>query len=150
MENGFWVLSKHADIVAAGKDTEVFSSHLGGPILWDANEIGILFHRSGMMGMDRPEHTRYRKLVSGGFTPKGLQALEPIVRRRATGVVDAIAARCTEVETGARNVDHILRSSLTPLIARGILEKMAEDLEPTGIEVSIAPSGEWRVDVDAE
>ena len=44
--------------------------------------------------------------------------------------------------------DHILRSSLTPLIARGLLEKMAEDLEPTGIEVSIAPSGEWRVDVD--
>lgn len=63
-------------------------------------------------------------------------------------LIEDLAARCTNSEAGARNVDHILRSSLTPLIARGLLEKMAEDLEPTGIEVSIAPSGEWRVDVD--
>ncbi len=64
-------------------------------------------------------------------------------------LIDELARRCTNSEAGARNVDHILRSSLTPLIARGLLEKMADDLEPTGIEVSIAPSGEWRVDVDA-
>ena len=64
-------------------------------------------------------------------------------------LVDELASRCTEAETGARNVDHILRSTLTPMIARALLEVMADGQEPAGIEVSIAPSGEWRVDVDA-
>mgnify|MGYP001948702069 FL=1 len=63
-------------------------------------------------------------------------------------LVEELAKRCTESETGARNVDHILRSTLTPMIAQGLLERMAEGDEPSGIEVSIAPSGEWRVDVD--
>lgn len=63
-------------------------------------------------------------------------------------LIEDLAQRCTEAETGARNVDHILRSTLTPMIAQGLLEKMAEEEEPTGIEVSIAPSGEWRVDID--
>ncbi len=63
-------------------------------------------------------------------------------------LIEDLAQRCTEAETGARNVDHILRSTLTPMIAQGLLEKMANDEEPTGIEVSIAPSGEWRVDID--
>ena len=63
-------------------------------------------------------------------------------------LVEELAKRCTESETGARNVDHILRSTLTPMIARGLLERMAEGEEPAGVEVSIAPSGEWRVDID--
>lgn len=63
-------------------------------------------------------------------------------------LVEELAKRCTESETGARNVDHILRSTLTPMIAQGLLERMADGDEPSGIEVSIAPSGEWRVDVD--
>ena len=91
MERGFWVLSKYADIVAASKDTELFSSKIGGPVLWDMNAEGLLLQQAGMMGMDRPEHTRNRRLVSGGFTPRGVSALEPLVRRRAAEVVDAIA-----------------------------------------------------------
>ncbi|HJL14159.1 MAG TPA: type VI secretion system ATPase TssH [Sandaracinaceae bacterium LLY-WYZ-13_1] len=63
-------------------------------------------------------------------------------------LIEDLAKRCTESETGARNVDHILRSTLTPMIARGLLEHMAEGQEPAGIDVSIAPSGEWRVDID--
>jgi len=63
-------------------------------------------------------------------------------------LIEELASRCTEAETGARNVDHILRSTLTPMIARELLERMAVGEEPAGVEVSIAPSGEWRVDVD--
>jgi type VI secretion system protein VasG len=63
-------------------------------------------------------------------------------------LIEDLAKRCTEAETGARNVDHILRSTLTPMIAQGLLEKMAAGEEPAGIEVSLAPSGDWRVDVD--
>ena len=64
-------------------------------------------------------------------------------------LIEELARRCTNSEAGARNVDHILRSTLTPMIAQELLIKMADGEEPTGIEVSIAPSGEWRVDVDS-
>jgi type VI secretion system protein VasG len=63
-------------------------------------------------------------------------------------LIEEVARRCTEAETGARNVDHILRSTLTPMIAQGLLEKMADGQQPTAVEVSLAPSGDWRVDID--
>ncbi|MCC6873750.1 MAG: type VI secretion system ATPase TssH [Sandaracinaceae bacterium] len=66
----------------------------------------------------------------------------------APELIEEVARRCTEAETGARNVDHILRSTLTPMIAKGLLETMARDEQPASIEVSIAPSGDWRVDID--
>jgi type VI secretion system protein VasG len=46
-------------------------------------------------------------------------------------VVKAIAERCTEVEEGARNVDHIMAQNLLPIISQKILEVMAEEGRPT-------------------
>ena len=93
MEKGFWVLAKHADVVAASRDSALFSSALGGPVLWDLDEDRLMVQRAGMMGMDRPGHTRYRKLVSGGFTPRGVTALEPTIRAVTEKTVDAIAGK---------------------------------------------------------
>jgi type VI secretion system protein VasG len=42
-------------------------------------------------------------------------------------VVEAIAARCREVESGARNVDHILRGTVLPLVSSEILSRMAQE-----------------------
>ncbi|TWU31952.1 type VI secretion system ATPase TssH [Novipirellula artificiosorum] len=44
----------------------------------------------------------------------------------ADAVVDAIRARCTEVDTGARNVDHILNRTLLPELSAQVLAKLAE------------------------
>jgi type VI secretion system protein VasG len=52
-------------------------------------------------------------------------------------VVDVIAKRCTEVDTGARNIDHILRASLLPLLSNTILEKMAEGAVPKRMNIGI-------------
>ena len=93
MSNGFWVLSKHADIVRASKEHQTFSSNVGGPILWDLNEERLATQRMGMMGMDPPNQSRYRKLVSGPFTPRNVTSLEPAIRKRATEVIDAVAAK---------------------------------------------------------
>ena len=41
-------------------------------------------------------------------------------------LVDAVLARCTEVDSGARNVDHILTGTLLPQIAEEVLARMAE------------------------
>jgi type VI secretion system protein VasG len=64
-------------------------------------------------------------------------------------LIEEIARRCTESETGARNIDHIMRGSLMPLIASELLAVMSGGEVPTGLEVSIAPDGKFRVDVDS-
>ncbi|MEO1498467.1 MAG: type VI secretion system ATPase TssH [Planctomycetota bacterium] len=52
-------------------------------------------------------------------------------------LVDAIAARCTEVDTGARNIDHILTKTLLPELSAEFLSRMAEGeaIEHVGITV---------------
>jgi type VI secretion system protein VasG len=60
-------------------------------------------------------------------------------------VGDAIAARCTEVETGARNVDHILRGTILPLLSREVLARLEEGLPPTLALVS-TPDGDIAVE----
>jgi type VI secretion system protein VasG len=64
-------------------------------------------------------------------------------------VVGAIAARCREVESGARNVDHILRGSLLPLVSGTILGEMATG-QPLGpLRVSVEPDGSFACRRDA-
>jgi type VI secretion system protein VasG len=61
----------------------------------------------------------------------------------ADEVIAAIAARCTEVETGARNVDHILRGSLLPRISSEILTQMSVGPLPGALNLGIGADGEF-------
>ena len=56
-------------------------------------------------------------------------------------VVNAIAERCTEVESGARNVDNILTNSLLPELSRMLLASFAEGTKPEAIRVGIGDGG---------
>jgi len=55
--------------------------------------------------------------------------------------VDAIAQRCTEVESGARNVDNILTNTLLPELSRLLLTAIAEGTKPTAVRVGIGDGG---------
>ena len=68
---------------------------------------------------------------------KRLKTSQNIAASYTDGVVDLIASRCTEVDTGARNIDHILRGSLIPLLSSAILEKMVEGELPESLEVGV-------------
>ena len=57
--------------------------------------------------------------------------------------LEAVASRCTEVESGARNVDNILTNTLLPDISRKILGSMAEGEKMSAIHVSVAENGEF-------
>src|SRR4029077_13482729 len=50
-------------------------------------------------------------------------------------VIEVIAERCTEVETGARNVDHIISGTLLPKISNEILQQMATGSLPDKVKV---------------
>jgi len=58
-------------------------------------------------------------------------------------VVDQIAARCTEVETGARNIDHIMSGTLLPRISTEILQQMTIGPLPDTLKVGITEDGDF-------
>jgi type VI secretion system protein VasG len=58
-------------------------------------------------------------------------------------VIDAVAARCTEVESGARNVDNILTNTLLPDVSRMLLESLATGNKPPAIRVVIGDDGNF-------
>ncbi|WP_250511757.1 type VI secretion system ATPase TssH [Caballeronia sp. GACF4] len=60
-------------------------------------------------------------------------------------VVDTIAARCTEVETGARNIDFILRGTVMPMLSHEILIRMSEAEQPTHAELDVNDEGVFVV-----
>jgi type VI secretion system protein VasG len=57
------------------------------------------------------------------------------------GVITAVAKRCTEVESGARNIDNILTNTMLPDISRYLLSRMAERQKPSAIHVSVGENG---------
>jgi len=62
--------------------------------------------------------------------------------------VDAITARCSEVETGARNIDHIVNRTLLPEIATQILAYMGSDRQPRALNVDLAEDGSFSYQFD--
>jgi type VI secretion system protein VasG len=59
-------------------------------------------------------------------------------------LVAAVLARCTEVDSGARNVDHILNGSLLPEIAEAVLQRMAKGEAIASIRVGVSRQGQFK------
>jgi len=74
-EQDFWALSRHADVTAAFRDPVRFSSANG--VSLDPAAWGPHAHKTmSFLALDPPRHTRMRALVSKGFTPRRVRALE--------------------------------------------------------------------------
>jgi type VI secretion system protein VasG len=82
------------------------------------------------------------RLKLGGLTRR-LDAAHGIEATFAPELVKTLADRCTESETGARNVDQILRSSLLPELARELLGRMATGTLPGKLDVKLGDDGRW-------
>ncbi|WP_420958271.1 type VI secretion system ATPase TssH [Burkholderia gladioli] len=63
-------------------------------------------------------------------------------------LVEAVLARCTEVDSGARNVDHILNGTLLPEIAGHVLERLADGTALKRIAVRASEAGEFEYTVE--
>jgi len=90
---GFWVLTKYDDVVTVGRDGQTFSSDQkrGGVVVLE-DTLPNEFEGGGnlMLTMDAPEHTRYRKLVNRGFTPRQMRMLEPHIRELTSQIIDEV------------------------------------------------------------
>ncbi|MDH4401110.1 MAG: type VI secretion system ATPase TssH [Burkholderiaceae bacterium] len=60
-----------------------------------------------------------------------------------TGAREAITARCTEVETGARNIDFILKGTVLPLLSNSLLESMAKNTNPERAVLDVDAAGDF-------
>ncbi len=79
-DKDYYVLSRHADIWSAARDHETFSSAQGLTVNYGELELIGLQDNPPMVMQDPPVHTEFRKLVSRGFTPRQVEAVEPKVR----------------------------------------------------------------------
>jgi len=66
----------------------------------------------------------------------------------APQVVDTIAQRCTEVDTGARNIDHILSSTLLPQMSAGLLGRIAAGQSIRAITARVGGDQEFLFDIE--
>ena len=87
-ERNFWALSRYDDVMAGFRDSERFSNAHGVSI--DPAASGPNAHRTmSFLAMDPPEHGRMRGLVSRGFTPRRVAAMEDDIRALTVSHLDA-------------------------------------------------------------
>jgi cytochrome P450 len=89
----FYVVSRHADVIAAASDATTFSSADGLSVEYgELKKLGMA-DNPPMVMLDPPDHTAFRRLVSRGFTPRQVVSVEPavraFVRERLDRLVDA-------------------------------------------------------------
>ena len=87
---GFWAVTKYEECVTVNRDYEHFSSARKATFIWDIEEEQLEQQRLMMLNMDPPLHTRYRRLVNKGFTPRMVNALEEKIHETADEIIDAV------------------------------------------------------------
>jgi len=85
---GFWALTKHSDVAAVSRDYRRFTAARG--IRIEQMAPDELEARRTMMEFDPPEHTRLRRLVQPGFSPKVVATYETAFRLLAGHVLDTV------------------------------------------------------------
>ena len=94
--NGYWAVTKHADVGAVSKNTAVFSSRENGVIIRlpdTATRESVEQTQVVIINQDAPEHTQLRAIISRGFTPRAIGVLEEALEERARRIVrEAVAA----------------------------------------------------------
>jgi cholest-4-en-3-one 26-monooxygenase len=98
---GFWSLTKQVDILQVSRDPETFVSGQGFTLIdIDPGDLQGSLMRQMLPGMDRPEHTRFRRIVNKGFSPRTLRLIETHLALKAKTIVDRVVDRgsCDFVE----------------------------------------------------
>jgi cholest-4-en-3-one 26-monooxygenase len=91
---GYWAVTKYDDCVTVNRDFERFSSSAMGTMPFELRADDRAQQSLMMLNMDPPLHTRYRRLVNKGFTPRMVRDLEESIHRSADRIIDGV------IETG--------------------------------------------------
>jgi cytochrome P450 family 130 len=91
-DDDYWVLSRHADVWEAARANDTFSSAQGLTVNYGELELIGLQDNPPFVMQDPPVHTEFRKLVSRGFTPRQVEAVEPKVREFVVERIERLRA----------------------------------------------------------
>ncbi|OBK22662.1 cytochrome P450 [Mycobacterium asiaticum] len=94
-DGGYWVVSKHRDVREVSLRSDVFSSAEKSVVPRYPEELAqaqIELGRASMIMMDDPEHSRLRKVVARGFTPRAVERLRADLSERARQIAAQAAA----------------------------------------------------------
>jgi cholest-4-en-3-one 26-monooxygenase len=89
-DNGFWAVTRHADVMDVSKNDKLFSSWENTAIIRFEDNIdrdAIDMQRIIMLNTDPPHHTDMRRIVSRGFTPRAIASLRDALTARARQIV---------------------------------------------------------------
>ncbi|HMS60355.1 MAG TPA: cytochrome P450 [Tepidiformaceae bacterium] len=149
--NGFWSVTKYADILQVSRHPELFISSKGiaGSGLRAPDATGTQANQGNVsiITMDPPRHVKMRRLVNKGFTPRAVNAMEPQIRQVTNEILDGIAGRSS--------CDFVLDvSSQLPLAVICGMMGLERDVWPLMFELtnSVLGSGdpEYQADVPEE
>lgn len=90
---GHWAVLGHPEVVAAAREPQAFSSALRGPFLTDpASPADLERSRALLSGMDAPEHSAQRAIVTAAFTPRHVRGMREAIDRHATALTERVRA----------------------------------------------------------
>ncbi len=96
LDTGYWAVTKHADIAAISKNSKDFSTQRNGVIVRFAPDMTrdqVELQGAMLIHHDAPSHTKLRQVISRGFTPRAIAALEETLKLRAERIVEAALAK---------------------------------------------------------
>jgi cholest-4-en-3-one 26-monooxygenase len=90
---GFWAVTRYEDCVTVNRDYERFSSAARGTMPFEMPDEDVAQQGLMMLNMDPPLHTRYRRLVNKGFTPRMVRDLEANIHRVTDAIIDQVIVK---------------------------------------------------------
>ena len=96
----YWLVTRIKDIDEVSKNPKLFSSEQRGAFPMEMEEESLEMQKNTIINMDPPRHQKVRRIVRNAFTPKRVDSYEPVFRKHAREIVDAVASRgeCEFVE----------------------------------------------------
>ncbi len=89
-DEGYWVVTKHADVLEASRASDIFSSQQNTAIIRHGQPVtaeALAMQQLILLNIDPPQHTKLRGIVSRGFTPRAIKNLRAALTARAEAIV---------------------------------------------------------------
>jgi len=118
---GFWAVTSLADATLVNRDYEHFSSARKATYLWEMSEDDLAQQQLVMLNMDPPLHTRYRRLVNKGFTPRMINELHERIHVATDNIIDQV------IETGSADFVTDIAAELPLVVIAELLGVPNED-----------------------
>jgi cholest-4-en-3-one 26-monooxygenase len=118
---GFWAVTSYNECVAVNRDYEHFSSADKATFIWELDEENLAQLQLLMLNMDPPLHTRYRRLVNKGFTPRMINQLHDRIHVATDRIIDNV------IETGTAEFVTDIAAELPLVVIAELLGVPNED-----------------------